>query len=73
MSDPTKSGPSPDQPASSIRVFTTPASAHARMQQAVASVLQNTKLSEEQRQQILIAMQCPCCGSAGVSLSVKLD
>jgi len=35
-------------------------------------VLANSDLTEEQRQEILVAMQCPCCGAGGVSLSFKL-
>lgn len=45
---------------------------HEVMRQQVAELLARADLSEEQKQQILIAMQCPCCGSGGLSLSVKL-
>ena len=47
-------------------------SIHEVMRQQVAELLARADLSEEQKQQILIAMQCPCCGSGGLSLSVKL-
>jgi len=48
------------------------ASLHQAIQQQIAEVLANAELSEEERQQILVAMQCPCCGAGGLSLSIKL-
>ena len=45
---------------------------HQAIQQQIADVLANADLSEEERQQILVAMQCPCCGAGGMSLSIKL-
>lgn len=45
---------------------------HEVMRQQVAELLARADLSEEQKQHILIAMQCPCCGSGGLSLSIKL-
>jgi len=45
---------------------------HQAIQQQIADVLANADLSEEERQQILVAMQCPCCGAGGLSLSIKL-
>ncbi|MBV8537242.1 MAG: hypothetical protein JO128_16700 [Alphaproteobacteria bacterium] len=45
---------------------------HDAIQQQIAEVLANAELSEEERQQILVAMQCPCCGAGGLSLSIKL-
>ena len=45
---------------------------HQVIQQQIAEVLENAGLSEEEKQQILVAMQCPCCGAGGLSLSIKL-
>jgi len=45
---------------------------HEVMRQQVADVLARADLSEQQKQQILIAIQCPCCGSGGLSFSIKL-
>lgn len=47
-------------------------SLHQAIQQQIAEVLANSGLSEEEKQQILVAMQCPCCGAGGMSLSIKL-
>jgi hypothetical protein len=62
-----------EKPAESqIQVFTSDQSMHDAMRQQIADMLANSDLTEEQKQQILIAMQCPCCGSSGVSLSIRL-
>lgn len=45
---------------------------HDAIQQQIAELLESSGLSEEEKQQILIAMQCPCCGAGGLSLSIKL-
>ena len=47
-------------------------SLHAALEQQIRDMLDRADLTEEQKQQILVAMQCPCCGSGGLSLSVKL-
>lgn len=57
---------------SKIQTFTSDQSMHEAMRQQIAEMLANSDLTEEQKQQILVAMQCPCCGSSGVSLSIKL-
>jgi hypothetical protein len=57
---------------SKIQIFTSDQSMHDAMRQQIAEMLANSDLTEEQKQQILVAMQCPCCGSGGVSLSIKL-
>ena len=46
---------------------------HELIQQQISELLSNADLSEEERQQILVAMQCPCCGAGGLSLSIKLN
>jgi len=35
-------------------------------------MLESADLDEEQKQSILVAMACPCCGAGGMSFSVKL-
>ena len=46
--------------------------AHFTFQREVAELLDQANLSEDERQQILIAMNCPCCGAGGLSLSIKI-
>ncbi len=57
---------------SSIQVFTSEQSMHDIMRQQISEMLANSDLTEEQKQQILVSLQCPCCGSGGVSMSIKL-
>ncbi len=47
-------------------------SLHAAFEQNIKEMLDRADLTEEQKQQILAALHCPCCGSGGVSISVKL-
>ena len=35
-------------------------------------MLERADLDDEQRQSILLAMSCPCCGGGGLSFSFKL-
>ena len=30
-------------------------------------------MTEEQKQQVLVAMSCPCCGGSGMALTIPLD
>ena len=55
-----------------IQIFTSDQSMHDVMRRQVEQMLAQSDLSEEQKQEILVAMQCPCCGASGVSLSIKL-
>ena len=47
-------------------------SLHAAFQQEISAMLEQADLSEDERQQLLIAMSCPCCGAGGLSMTVKL-
>jgi hypothetical protein len=47
-------------------------SLHDVFQQQTMRMLDRTDLSDEQKQSILVAMNCPCCGAGGLSLAVKL-
>jgi hypothetical protein len=48
------------------------ASLHDLFQQQVRSMLDRTDLDEEQKQSVLIAASCPCCGAGGFSFTAKL-
>jgi Spy/CpxP family protein refolding chaperone len=45
---------------------------HAAFETQIREMLDQADLTEEQKQQILVAMQCACCGAGGLSLSIKL-
>lgn len=47
-------------------------SLHELFEQQARTMLERADISEEQKQSILVAMACPCCGAGGVSFSVKL-
>ena len=47
-------------------------SLHELFEQQAAEMLERADLDEEQRQTVLLAMSCPCCGAGGPSLSFKL-
>jgi hypothetical protein len=45
---------------------------HVAFEQQIREMLDRAELTEEQKMEILVALQCPCCGSGGVSVTVKL-
>ena len=45
---------------------------HTVFEDQIRDMLDRSELTEEQKQEILVALQCPCCGSGGLSISVKL-
>ena len=46
--------------------------AHLIFQHQIADLLDQADLTENERNEILIAMNCPCCGAGGLSLSIKI-
>jgi hypothetical protein len=47
-------------------------SLHALFQQQAMRLLDRADLTEEQKQNVLVAMNCPCCGAGGLSYTAKL-
>jgi hypothetical protein len=47
-------------------------SLHELFEQQAAAMLDRADIDEEQKQGIMVAMACPCCGAGGMSFSVKL-
>ena len=47
-------------------------SLHELFEQQAATMLERADIDEEQKQSIMVAMACPCCGAGGMSFSVKL-
>jgi hypothetical protein len=45
---------------------------HQLFEQQTRQMLDRSDLDEEQKQHILIAMSCPCCGAGAMSYTVKL-
>lgn len=47
-------------------------SLHDLFEQQARHYLERADLDEEQKQTILVALSCPCCGAGAMSFSVKL-
>lgn len=47
-------------------------SLHDLFQQQAMRMLDRADISEEQKQEILVAMACPCCGAGAMSYTVRL-
>ncbi len=45
---------------------------HALFEQQTRQLLDRADLDEEQKQNILVAMSCPCCGAGAMSFTAKL-
>ena len=58
--------------ASDDQVKTSSFSLHDLFAQQARAMLDRTDLDEEQKQNVLIAMSCPCCGAGGLSFTAKL-
>jgi hypothetical protein len=54
------------------QIDTSGLSLHELFAQQTMKMLDNSDLDEEQKQTILVAMSCPCCGSGGLSFTAKL-
>jgi len=54
------------------QVATSSLELHDLFQRQAAQILDNADISEEDKQNILVAISCPCCGSSAMSFTVKL-
>ena len=54
------------------QVETSNLSLHDLFAQQAMKMLDRTDLDEQQKQNILVAMSCPCCGAGGMSFTAKL-
>src|SRR5271155_6264370 len=68
----TTSSPSAATPAADDQILASNLTLHELFQRQTATMLERADLSEEQKQSILIAMSCPCCGAGGFSFTAKL-
>jgi hypothetical protein len=59
--------PSPDD-----QISYSSLSLHQLFEQQTRQMLDRADLDEEQKQNILVAMSCPCCGGGAMSYTVKL-
>jgi hypothetical protein len=54
------------------RVIASNLTLHDLFQKQTAAMLDRADLDDEQKQSILIALSCPCCGAGGMSFTAKL-
>ena len=54
------------------QIFTGDQALHELFREQAAAVLDDAEIGEEEKQSILLAMNCPCCGGGSMSFSVKL-
>ncbi len=67
-----KSAKRPSRRARIGQIFTGDQALHELFREQAAAVLENAAIGEEEKQSILAAMTCPCCGAGTMSISVKL-
>jgi hypothetical protein len=59
-------------PTSEDQISYSSLSLHALFEQKARQLIDRTDLGEEQKQNILLAMSCPCCGAGAMSFTAKL-
>ena len=71
----TKRAAAPETPTDSVseeQIAYSSLTLHELFAQQTRDMLDRTDLDEDQKQNILVAMSCPCCGAGGVSFTAKL-
>ena len=59
-------------PPSADGVQTGDFSLHALFQQQAMTLLDRADMTEDEKQNVLVAMSCPCCGAGGMSFTARL-
>lgn len=54
------------------QVMSSNLSLHELFEQQARQMIDRADLDEEQKQNILVAMSCPCCGAGAMSFTAKL-
>jgi hypothetical protein len=54
------------------RIYTGDEALHELFREQAAAVLEDAAIGEEEKQSMLAAMTCPCCGAGSMSFSVSL-
>lgn len=54
------------------RIYTGDEALHDLFREQAAAVLDDADIGEDEKQSILAAMTCPCCGAGSMSISVPL-
>ena len=67
-----RKGPRSRKRAKIGKIFTGDQALHELFREQAAAVLDDADIGEEEKQSILLAMSCPCCGAGTMSFSVKM-
>jgi hypothetical protein len=59
-------------PSGDEQIYASNLTLHELFQQQTANLLDRGDLSDEQKQSILVAMSCPCCGAGAMLFTTKL-
>ncbi len=70
--DTSTAAPGEAEPWTEAAISQSPLSLHQLFEQQTRQMLDRTDLDEEQKQNILIAMSCPCCGAGAMSYTARL-
>jgi hypothetical protein len=62
----------PSSPAPEDQISYSSLSLHALFEQQACQLIDRTDFDEEQKQNILLALSCPCCGAGAMSYTAKL-
>jgi hypothetical protein len=54
------------------RIFTGDEALHELFRERAAAVLDNAEIGEEEKQGVLAALACPCCGTGSMSFTVSM-
>jgi hypothetical protein len=71
-STPATEVPADREPSPEDQISYSSLSLHDLFEQQTRQMLDRADLDEEQKQNILVAMSCPCCGAGAMSYTVKL-
>jgi hypothetical protein len=61
-----------ETPSGDEQIYASNLTLHELFQQQTSKLLDRGDLSDEQKQSILVAMSCPCCGAGAMSFTTKL-
>jgi hypothetical protein len=63
---------SPNDIAAEDQIISSNLSLHELFERQARQMIERADLDEEQKQTILVAMSCPCCGAGAMSFTAKL-
>jgi hypothetical protein len=68
----TPAASAPNDIAAEDQIISSNLSLHELFERQARQMIERADLDEEQKQTILVAMSCPCCGAGAMSFTAKL-